>query len=114
MLEHPDGFAVTVRGKPVGQDRQRLAADHFTGMTSAQLEDIAVQESQGAIAERTKEHLGSSDPFITRARRLLIKAARDHRRTGEIFPDPHTVSLRSVRALAVDIAADQDWRTASG
>lgn len=48
----------------------------FTGIQSAQLQDLAMQESQGRIADRTKEHLGTSDTAIVRCRRKLIETAK--------------------------------------
>ena len=38
-------------------------------------EDIAIQEN-GPIADRTKEHLGTSDAGVIALRRRLLKAAR--------------------------------------
>ena len=52
------------------------AADSWTGMVGANLEDIAVEESMGPIYDRTKEHLGTSDVAVIRMRRLMIDAAR--------------------------------------
>jgi hypothetical protein len=42
---------------------------------------------------------------------LLMKAARSHRDAGTTFPDPHSVELSRVRALAVDRSDGEDWRT---
>jgi phthalate 4,5-dioxygenase len=112
LLETPDDFASSLRGKPMwGQDRRSLGADHFTGLSNIVLEDLAVQESQGRIMDRTRERLGSSDQGITRTRHLLMKAARSHRDAGTTFPDPHSVELSRVRALAVDLSDCEDWRT---
>jgi hypothetical protein len=36
-----------------------------------------MQESMGAICDRTNEHLGASDAAIVRMRRRLINAAKD-------------------------------------
>ena len=103
LLETPDDFASTLRGKPLwGQDRSILGGGHFTGIWNIVLEDVAVQESQGTIMDRTQERLGSSDKGITRARHLLLRAARGHEATGAIFPDPHQLSLAEIRAVAVD------------
>ena len=50
----------------------------FTGIKSFPLQDIAMMENQwGPIAERTKEHLTSSDVQIIGVRRRLIKLARE-------------------------------------
>ncbi|MCF7549338.1 Rieske 2Fe-2S domain-containing protein [Pseudonocardia sp. WMMC193] len=112
LMETPDDFASSVRNKPKwGQDRASMGGDHFTGLPNIVLEDVALQESQGQIMDRTREHLGSSDQFVARTRRFLLKAARDLEASGTLHPDPATLDVRSVRALAVDIPEGQDWRT---
>jgi phthalate 4,5-dioxygenase oxygenase subunit len=60
-------------------DREKQRTENFTGMRGIREEDIAVQEDQygGAVADRTKEHLGTSDAGIIALRRRLLKAARD-------------------------------------
>ncbi len=113
LLETPDDFTSSLRGKPRwGQDRKAMGGDHFTGLRNIVLEDVALQESQGTIMDRTREHLGSSDQFVTRTRRLLIRAAKQHQTSGEVFPATDT-PLRDVRAMAIDIADGEDWRTAT-
>lgn len=60
------------------QDRARQKRSNFSGMENiAPIQDAAVQESMGAICDRTKEHLGASDAAIVRMRRRLLHAARD-------------------------------------
>jgi phthalate 4,5-dioxygenase len=59
-------------------DREKQRNENFTGMRSIREEDIAIQEDQyGPIADRTKEHLGSSDAGIIALRRRLLKSVRD-------------------------------------
>jgi phthalate 4,5-dioxygenase oxygenase subunit len=50
----------------------------YTGIKTFPLQDIAMMEQQwGPIADRTQEHLASSDVAIIKIRRRLLKAARD-------------------------------------
>jgi phthalate 4,5-dioxygenase oxygenase subunit len=49
----------------------------FTGITGISEQDTAVQESMGAIYDRTSEHLGAADAAIIQMRRRLMRAARD-------------------------------------
>ena len=56
-------------------DREAQRSSSFTGIRSVQLQDIAIQESQGAIHLREKEHLGSTDLAIVQCRRVLLEAA---------------------------------------
>ncbi|MEJ0067743.1 MAG: Rieske 2Fe-2S domain-containing protein [Pseudomonadota bacterium] len=57
-------------------DRDDQRAKSFSGIRSAQLQDIAVQESQTAIADRTREFLGTSDTAIVACRRRLLQGAQ--------------------------------------
>lgn len=60
------------------QDRARQKRINYSGMESvAPIQDAAVQESMGAICDRTREHLGASDAAIVRMRRRLLGAAND-------------------------------------
>jgi phenylpropionate dioxygenase-like ring-hydroxylating dioxygenase large terminal subunit len=58
-------------------DREMQQTTNFTGLVGVQVEDMAVQESMGAIVDRTLEHLGSSDTAIIKVRRRLIQGAID-------------------------------------
>jgi phthalate 4,5-dioxygenase len=69
-----------------GQDRDLMAAGHFTGFGRSLLEeDAAVQTSMGPLVDRTKEHLASSDVAVAHARRVLLDALRAER-AGELPP----------------------------
>ena len=55
-----------------------MTAKSFTGMGfNFQAHDAFATESQGAIQDRTEEHLVSSDKAIVAARKLLLKAMTD-------------------------------------
>ncbi|HEY7990889.1 MAG TPA: Rieske 2Fe-2S domain-containing protein [Stellaceae bacterium] len=89
------------------QDRALMKRGHWTGIARAlPLEDFAVQEAMGPIADRTGEQLGSSDVTIVRTRRLLLEAARRHMAGEALSENGHG----AVRALAIRIAAGADWR----
>lgn len=60
------------------QDRALMAQGHFTGFNGNILEeDIVVQVSMGAIADRRSEFLSASDLAIVHMRRMLLKAVQD-------------------------------------
>ena len=59
------------------QDRDLIDQGHWSGFKNILHEDIAIAESQGGIADRSREYLGQSDAAITRTRRILIDAVRD-------------------------------------
>jgi phthalate 4,5-dioxygenase oxygenase subunit len=51
----------------------------FTGIRGISEQDACIQDSQGFIADRTREHLGPTDAAIIQFRRLMLGAARDLR-----------------------------------
>ncbi len=63
--------------KAWGQNRELMKQGSHSGFIALPFEDFAVQESQGAIVDRTKEHLGTSDVAIIRMRRLLLELAQN-------------------------------------
>jgi phthalate 4,5-dioxygenase oxygenase subunit len=60
-----------------GIDREKQRHESYSGIDGIQNQDAAVQESMGAIVDRTEEHLGHSDLAVIRFRRLLLKLARE-------------------------------------
>lgn len=96
------------------QSRELQRQGLYSGIIGVREQDTAVVEGMGAIADRTREHLGSSDiPIITMRRRLVddAKALRDHgtepmaARSGEVF------AVRSWTALLeADMPFEQNPR----
>jgi phthalate 4,5-dioxygenase len=94
-----------------GQDRQAMAKGHFTGFTDNILvEDVVAQVSMGAIVDRTKEHLSSSDVAVVQTRMLLLRALKTH----EDGLAPSAAPYEGVDAMPVDLVvpAQTDWRSA--
>ena len=58
-------------------DRELQRTSSVTGIMATTQQDRAVTESMGAIYDRTKEHLGTSDMVIIAMRRRLMKLARE-------------------------------------
>ena len=61
------------------QDRSAQRSQSFTGIPSAQLQDLAIQESQGRIHDRSRERLVKTDIPIVQCRRMLLEAANEFR-----------------------------------
>lgn len=82
-------------------DRDKQRSENFTGMRGIREEDIAVQEDQfgGPIADRTKEHLGTSDAGVIALRRRLLHAVLDLRAGREPL-EPHREHAYRVHPLA--------------
>src|SRR5215475_9246420 len=55
-------------------DRRVQRTETFTGIDGVNVQDRAVQESMGAIVDRSREHLGPADRAVIQARRLLLQA----------------------------------------
>jgi hypothetical protein len=64
-------------------DREEQKYRSFTGITGVSEQDAAIQDSQGPIADRTREHLGPTDIGILHFRKLVMDAARDLQSGGE-------------------------------
>jgi hypothetical protein len=58
-------------------DRKLQKTSSYTGIKGVSEQDAAVQDSQGPIADRTREHLGPTDTAIIEFRRLVLRGARD-------------------------------------
>jgi phthalate 4,5-dioxygenase len=58
-------------------DRDMQRTGNYTGIAGIQEQDKAMTESMGAICNRTREHLGTSDVAIIAVRRRLLKLVRD-------------------------------------
>jgi phthalate 4,5-dioxygenase len=92
-------------------DREAQRTRSFTGIDGIGEQDLAVTESMGAIFDRTKEHLGTSDLAIIGARRRLLQAARDLQRGIEPYAaqHPELYHIRPTSAvLPREIYFDQD------
>ena len=57
-------------------DREQQKTKSFTGITGVSEQDSAIQDSQGPIQDRTREHLGPTDLGIVEFRKLVMGAAR--------------------------------------
>ena len=55
----------------------------FTGITGVSEQDSAIQDSQGPIQDRTREHLGPTDIGIVEFRKLVMGAARGLQKGAE-------------------------------
>ncbi|HEY8579737.1 MAG TPA: Rieske 2Fe-2S domain-containing protein, partial [Beijerinckiaceae bacterium] len=57
-------------------DRSLQKQGNFSGIVGVNTQDMALQEGMGAIVDRSKEFLGSTDRAIVTMRRLLLEAIR--------------------------------------
>jgi phthalate 4,5-dioxygenase oxygenase subunit len=94
------------------QDRQAMKLGDFTGIRGIPVQDMAMWETMGPIADRTRERLGASDVAVVEFRRLMVEGARRMRDgipmpTAGVSPLPQ-VELRSFEGI---VPKTVDWTT---
>jgi phenylpropionate dioxygenase-like ring-hydroxylating dioxygenase large terminal subunit len=78
-------------------DRKRQRESSYTGIEGISEQDAAIADSQGLIADRTRELLGQTDLGVVRFRRMMLAAAKSIA-TGGVplgVDAPHAYHLRS-------------------
>jgi phthalate 4,5-dioxygenase len=90
-------------------DRQMQKRATFTGIRGINTQDIALQEGMGAIVDRAREFLGTSDRAIVVMRKLLLEAANAVAR-GEAPRGSDAATFRDVRPYDAVLPAESDWR----
>jgi nitrite reductase/ring-hydroxylating ferredoxin subunit len=71
----------------------QASGQSYSGMKGLGIQDCAIQESMGPIAERSLEHLLLCDTAIVKIRRLLLQTLRDHA-DGKPLPGMRSDSFR--------------------
>ncbi len=89
-------------------DRALQKTHSFTGIAGVRAQDAMVAETAVPIADRTREHLGSSDRAVVAMRRALIDAASACAERG-VRPEGSTAPhLYRVRATQTVLPHDLD------
>src|SRR5262245_21683538 len=96
------------RGNSYRLDRRVQKTESFTGIDGINTQDRAIQESMGAIVDRSREHLGPADKAIIQARRLLLEAVKAVA-DGET-PRVTRPTYSALRAGEGVVPRDADWR----
>jgi hypothetical protein len=81
-------------------DREMQRTVNYTGIASGREQDMAMTDTMGAIGDRTKEHLGTSDTAIISGRRILLRMARELQEGIEPYAPSHP-EVFAVRAIDV-------------
>jgi phthalate 4,5-dioxygenase oxygenase subunit len=93
------------------QDREAMKRGDFTGIEGIPTQDMAMWESMGPIADRSRDHPGSSDVAVVQFRRMMVAAAKKFNEGGPAIGAtdhiPH-VKLASFEGIA---PKSTDWRT---
>ncbi|HZT62199.1 MAG TPA: Rieske 2Fe-2S domain-containing protein [Burkholderiales bacterium] len=80
----------------------------YSGVEGIAMQDASLQESMGAIQDRTREHLCLTDKGIVATRSRLLRAAKANRE-GKPIPalDP---AQQRVRSCAIELPAGQHYK----
>ena len=73
-------------------DRNAQANETFSGVRGLAEQDAMIQESQGPVADRTREHLTATDAAVVKFRRTVLDGARKAA-AGESISAPHHADL---------------------
>jgi phthalate 4,5-dioxygenase len=92
-------------------DRDDQKVNNYTGISGGAIpQDQAMTESMGAIYDRGKEHLGTSDKAVILMRRKLIQAAKDLAQGIEPPAVDPGLDYNNFRSAEKILASDEDWR----
>jgi len=84
----------------------------YSGIEGIAMQDASLQESMGAIQDRTRENLVGTDNGIIMMRQRLMKAAKALVEKGELPPGRDPAHQR-VRSAAVVLPAEQPYKEAA-
>ena len=93
------------------QDRAAMTAGDFTGIEGIPAQDMAMWESMGPIADRSEDHLGSSDVAIIQFRRQMVAAAKAAADGGPVIGTARASRLVELASFEGLVAKAADWRT---
>ncbi|HEX9395411.1 MAG TPA: Rieske 2Fe-2S domain-containing protein [Burkholderiales bacterium] len=108
----PDYKPIYSRKNSWGFDADEQKSKTFTGMGfDINIHDQFACESQGLIADRTRENLGSSDKGIVLYRRLLLDAIRKNE-TGELTVNTEFSGPPTIDGIGPTKEIDEYWKSA--
>lgn len=101
------------------QDREAMKRGDFTGIQGIPTQDMAMWESMGPIADRSRDKPGQSDVAVVQFRRMMVAAAKQVQEGGPAIgtegwtAEPRTphVKLASFEGIAPKTT---DWRSLRG
>jgi phthalate 4,5-dioxygenase oxygenase subunit len=94
------------------QDRQAMKAGSHSGIRGIPNQDMAMWETMGPIADRSRERLGASDIAIVQFRRIMIDAARRVAAGGPaIGTGPGGAQQARLRSFEGIVPKTMSWKT---
>ncbi len=92
------------------QDRAAMKAGSWCGIDGFQNQDVACQESMGAIVDRSQEHLGTSDVAIIRMRRRYLESVRRFQAGEAPIGLDVPIDYPNLRSEQRVIGIDEPWQ----
>jgi phthalate 4,5-dioxygenase oxygenase subunit len=94
------------------QDRDAMKLRSHTGIEGIPNQDIAMWETMGPIADRSRERLGASDIAIVQFRRIMVDAARKLRDGGPaIGASPQRIPHVKLKSFEGIVPKTAHWTT---
>jgi len=97
------------------QNREAMKQGDFTGIRGIPTQDMAMWESMGPIADRSRDHPGTSDVAVVQFRRMMVAAVKKFQdgapAPGTAEPRVRHVELASFEGI---LPKSADWRSAGG
>ena len=93
------------------QDREAMRAGDWTGIRGIPMQDMAMWETMGPIADRSLERLGASDIAIVEFRRRMVEAAHAFASEGAaIGAGDDRIAHAKLRSFEGIVPKGTDWR----
>jgi phthalate 4,5-dioxygenase oxygenase subunit len=103
---------VRTRENNYAQDRSAMKLGDFSGIYGVPNQDIAMWETMGPIADRTKEVLGKTDLAVAQFRTLMVDAARVERDGAvDIARLSSALPITEIQSFEGVVAKSVNWRT---
>ena len=109
---YADWWPVADRQNDFLMDRDVQRTINFTGIPTIRLQDVAMTVGMGAISNRNREHLGTTDAMIILTRRRLIQAAKRLRDEGIRPPASRESWLYRARSCSAVVPSELSWKEA--
>ena len=97
------------------QDRESMKRGDFTGIRGIPTQDMAMWESMGPVADRSRDNPGTSDLAVAQFRRMMVAAVQRFQKGEPAIgtTEPHIPHLQLASFEGI-LPKTTDWRTAAG
>jgi phthalate 4,5-dioxygenase oxygenase subunit len=92
------------------QNRASMVQGSYTGIDGIPNQDLAMWETMGPIADRSRERLGASDMAIVQFRRIMVDAARAIAAGGAAIGTSRRAPQTQLRSFEGVVPKTTNWR----